>query len=391
MTITLSDDQQAALDAVFAWIDFGDEEDPIFTLGGLAGTGKSTLIKQIVDECGATSVCAFTGKAAHVLRNKGVPATTCHRLIYLPFEICLRSGVEISACPMCRGSFQIDLLGGAPRPTCPDTEVEFRLAPTLETSLIIVDEASMINTRLYEDLRSFGIPLLFVGDHGQLEPIGDNPGLMRDPMVKLEKIHRQAGGSEVLQFAHRVRQGFQPETTGPKATVLHSATAPRDLERFDMVLVGKNDTRVAINKMLRRIRGFEGELPQEGERVICLRNDNKRGIFNGMLATVIDVKVDEHGGGVTMTVLDDMDQLLPNLPIAPEQFNEPTTLNDIPRRKTLWDYGYCLTVHKSQGSEWKSVCVLEWIHRESSVERWRYTAATRAVEELVYCVNPRRR
>lgn len=380
MVVTLSEDQEAAIEAVLAWYRSGAT--PYMTLGGLAGTGKTTIIKKIVELLVDVSVCAFTGKAAYVLRTKGVPATTIHKLIYLPYEICLRSGLDVLDCKMC-------LVDGKSR--CKDVETEFRLAPELATPLIIVDEASMVSTPLFVDLCSFGIPILFVGDHGQLEPVGDNPQLMRAPNIRLEKIHRQAESSPILRFAHAVRLGAPPVTMGPEARVIYTPTAPRDLERFDMVLAGKNDTRVALNKRLRRGLGFEDPRPQVSERVICLRNDDKRNIFNGLLATVKSFQESQDGDGMRMSVEDDLGQLYPDLPVAIEQFNCPQTLTKIPRRKTLWDFGYCLTVHKSQGSEWGRVCVCEWVHPEASAERWRYTAATRAVDELLYCINPRRR
>jgi len=383
-----SEDQLAALDAIERW--FGRGSEPYFTVGGWAGTGKTTIIAEIKRRYRGRDVrvAAYTGKAAYVLRTKGVNASTIHSLIYAPVEVCLQSKEPSVDCGL--HEKMVDVFG-AKIPTCKDVDTEFRRVPELSCGLIVVDEASMVSTEIFEDLLSFKIPLLFIGDHGQLEPIGRNPGLMRDPLVKLERIHRQAEGSPILQFAHRVRRGFAPSTTGDAARVEQIRTAPRNLDDFDAVLVGRNATRVEINKKMRRLLGYEGELPCPGERVICLRNDKMRGIFNGMIATVREIDSPDDGSGISMTVTDDLGEVFSDMPIAPEQFNSEKTLDkEISRRKTLWDYGYCMTVHKAQGSEWSSVCVLEWIHRDWSAERWRYTAATRAVDELLYCVNPGR-
>ena len=59
----------------------------------------------------------------------------------------------------------------------------------------------------FHDLLSFGLPVLFVGDHGQLEPIGTSAGLMADPHVRLETIHRQARGNPILRLATALREG----------------------------------------------------------------------------------------------------------------------------------------------------------------------------------------
>ncbi len=368
--VTLSQDQDDALRAVARWI--ADRYSQTLTLGGLAGTGKSTLIRHIVDYSRKVRVCAFTGKAAYVLQTKGITASTIHRLIYQPVDVCESTDVLMSDC----------WCGHCKRKT------SFRLVPELDATLVVVDEASMVNTAIYRDLTSFGVPVLFVGDHGQLEPIGKNPRLMVDPDLRLEKIHRQAERSPIIRFAHHVRRGLPPETMGPEATVVRTARAPSDLQRFDVVLVGKNSTRVTINARIRSERGYEGPLPHPGERVICLRNDTERAIFNGMQATVIEIEPTD-SDGILMSVRDDAGNESPLMPIEAEQFGSEKTLDKTPRRKTLWDFGYAMTVHKSQGSEFSRVCVLEWIHPEWSAERWRYTAATRASEELVYCCHPR--
>ncbi|MCH9637817.1 MAG: ATP-dependent RecD-like DNA helicase [Gammaproteobacteria bacterium] len=368
----LSEDQRRAMEIVARWRESGE---PTLTLGGYAGTGKTTLVKEILGTPGwrRAKVCALAGKAAYVLRCKGVPATTIHSLIYVPVLTCELTEKPVADCEECK-------------PTCASTTVKFRPAAEIDASAIIVDEASMVNHEIYRDLLSFEKPILFVGDHGQLEPIGRNPRLMADPQIRLEKIHRQAESSPIIQFAHRVRQGFAPETCGDRARVVESRWAPRDVHEYDVVLCGKNSTRVAVNTKIRQRLGYGGALPEPGERVICLRNDAERKIFNGMQATVRECVQGRDGDGILMTVEDDLGDVYPRLPIVPEQFGAEKTLDLRRRDKTQWDFGYCVTVHKAQGSEWKRVCVLEWIHPEWSSERWRYTASTRASEELVYCV-----
>ena len=142
-------------------------------IGGLAGTGKSTVIKHLAELLPRFAVCAYTGKAASVLRKKGIDrAQTIHSLIYKAY-------------------------------TDEKNQVRFSLSPSLDCEWIIVDEASMVSEAIYRDLKWFGKPMVFVGDHGQLEPIGDKFNLMDDPDLRLETIHRNAGGDRPLRPAHQ--------------------------------------------------------------------------------------------------------------------------------------------------------------------------------------------
>jgi exodeoxyribonuclease-5 len=344
--LVLSPDQARALDSVEQWLESGDQR---LTLGGYAGTGKTTLIRELLRRHSA-SVCAFTGKAAFVLQSKGVEATTMHRLLYKPMQL--------------------------------GSELKFVLVEELPVPLVIVDEASMVDVNLMRDLESFRVKVLYVGDHGQLEPVGNDPGLMRSPDVRLEQIHRQASGSAIIQFAHHVRSGGEPTSFGHEAELLDRAPASLLLDH-DAILCGFNRTRVDVNRRIREQLGFHGRLPVVGERVICLRNNRDYGVFNGMQATVLDVEdADDHR--LHMVVEDDMGNKTPRMVCEARQFGAERTLQKTRYEVALWDWGYALTVHKSQGSEWPRVLVLEQIHADWSADRWRYTAATRAAEKLTY-------
>mgnify|MGYP001137993681 CR=1 FL=1 len=135
--------------------------------------------------------------------------------------------------------------------------------------------------------------------------------------------------------------------------------------------------------------GFEGRAPLVGERVICLRNHREYGVFNGMQATVVSVEpAGKHR--LNMIVKDDLGNESPAMSCEARQFGSTQTLKKTRYEVALWDWGYALTVHKSQGSEWPRVLVLEQIHPEWSASRWSYTAATRAAEKLTYVRRPAR-
>lgn len=385
-----SHDQEHALERVRAWLS-GEGELGSMTLGGLAGTGKTTLIHEIMS-WQFCAIVAYTGKAAFVLRQKGVTeAQTIHRLIYTPNQVCKDCGQHMDVCERAREIWDETPIGDRIGTRCPagGNKTRFVRVPDLSVDFIIVDEASMVSQRLYDDLESYGKKILYVGDHGQLEPIGSDPRLMRDPQIRLEVIHRQAADNPIVQFAHDVRRGWAPEwgrSDTDAGSVMVREGAPRDIHEYDAVLVGFNKTRVAVNDKVRERRGFhDPERPEVGERVICLRNDYDQGLFNGMQATVTDRTPS------TISIVDDVGNEIEGIEVMWDQFGHEKTIpfDDLSReerRLAQFDYGYAMTVHKSQGSEWKRVCVLEQIAPMWSADRWRYTAATRAANDLCWCL-----
>jgi exodeoxyribonuclease-5 len=386
MAYTLSQDQAAALRRIGAW--YRAKSSPYLTLGGYAGTGKTTLIAYLrqalreFDDGASVAFCAYTGKAARVLSEKlreqrvmlkGDSVSTIHSLIYTTEE----------------GS------GEVPRWVRKDK---------LERSLIVVDEASMVDQAIWEDLLSFGVPILAVGDHGQLPPVGSSFNLMAEPMVRLERIFRQEADSPIIEVATLARETGvvscrefgsgvrkldreQPET-GLMVQELLESWRP-DL----LILCGYNATRVKLNAAIRGMRDVEGAEPQSGDRVVCLRNNRGKHIFNGMLGQIVRVvpALGEDGARwyEAEIELEGEDYTYSGY-IWREQFGAQVTAKDVPvapdgERGDLWDFGYALTVHKAQGSQAPRVLVFEERFARSSEEDWRrwlYTAVTRAEVEL---------
>lgn len=375
---TLSPDQQRAFDEILNW--YRAESGQTLTFGGYAGTGKTTLVRELVAALrGQTiAICAPTGKAAAVLRQKGVHASTVHRLIYAPSQVCEacdRHVAEDEPCPTCE--------------TDDHLTVRFARVPLLECDLIIVDEASMLDKHVVEDLESFGVRILYVGDHGQLEPVGDDPGLMAHPHVVLEQIHRQAADSPIIQFAHMLRQGHRPAVWTSEGDVqVRRGLKNVDLSTYDVVLCGFNTTRVAVNARIRQRRGYEG-VPGVGERLICLQNDSDLGIYNGMTATVTRLRKTSDDVFV-LDFEDDVGAAFYKIPVLREQFGKERKPKHRVRDVALFDWGYAMTCHKAQGSQYRNVAVLDQVSSRWNAARWRYTAATRAAEKLDYFLSVRR-
>ena len=156
---------------------------------------------------------------------------------------------------------------------------------------IIVDEASMIDHLLHQDLLSFGIPILWVGDHGQLEPVGGQTNLMANPTLRLEHIHRQAADNPILRLAHAFREGrATPFWEDPKGrlTLTDSSYFDKFVCPERQIICGYNKTRHRVNKKVREQLN-RTDLVEPGEKLICLRNSKRHGVFNGQQFTVVGI------------------------------------------------------------------------------------------------------
>jgi exodeoxyribonuclease-5 len=165
---------------------------------------------------------------------------------------------------------------------------------------------------------------------------------------------------------------------------------PQRVLDADQVLVGRNATRRAYNNRMRERRGFEGELPIAGDKLVCLRNNRKKGLFNGGLWSV-KARGGRKTGIMTLQLLpdDDTGRRGVKVSVRPECFTGGIEEIDWPRRKPYdeFDYGYVLTVHKAQGSQWDDVVLFdESFAFPDSRERWLYTGITRAAKRLTVVV-----
>lgn len=367
---TFSPQQDAALQAVAAWLKAkpGQNGTPqIFRLFGYAGTGKTTLARHVAENVdGSVVFAAFTGKAALVMRRKGCErASTIHSLIYRPRE----SGEQVPS---------FDLWDDA---------------PVSKAALIVIDECSMVDADLGRDLMSFGVPVLVLGDPAQLPPVqGGGFFTEAEPNAMLTEVHRQAKDNPIVRLSMDVREGraLVPGIYGETQVVMREALDGERVIGADQVLVGRNATRRAYNARMRVRRGFEGALPAAGDKLVCLRNNKRKGLFNGAIWSVKErprqrrdilrmvLQPDEGFAGKGLKVS-----------VRPECFTGGIETLEWPLRKRCeeFDYGYVLTVHKSQGSQWDDVVLFdESAAFTDSRARWLYTGVTRAAKRLTVVV-----
>lgn len=333
---------------------------PVQRIAGYAGTGKSTLIGKIIKRLPNFAVCAFTGKAASVLRDKDIDASTIHSLIYKPV-------VDES------GNIKKDKYGNP----------IFARATELPYDGIIVDEASMVNQKLYEDLVSFNLPIIFVGDSGQLEPIGSDINLMANPDFMLRQIHRNAG--EIAHFGEWIRNGFKPAAFGSRYKTNQILFIPQHqvddyAPSVDQMICAFNKTRVAWNARIRYKLGITAPKPVAGDRVMCLKNDKTIGLFNGMQGRIKKI-LSKYNRMQFDTEDRSFDLLYDPSQFGREKYDLEDHTKDDPHP---FDWCYALSCHKSQGSEWDKVLVLEQYCSRWDMRRWLYTAATRAKKILIW-------
>ena len=401
MKYELTAGQAEAENRIAHWFYHSDRQ--TFVLTGYAGTGKTALIRHAVCErleLVPDSSAAFvtpTGKAATVLIKGGIPACTVHRLIY-------QSIVETQEIELNGKKIKVDKL-------------TFRRRESIDKKikLIVLDEASMVSDEMLADILNFGVKVLLCGDDMQLPPVEGLNTYLRSPDFRLTEIVRQARDNPIIHLASLAREGkhIAYGNYGNKAFVLsgRAFTGQRRaklMTRAEQIICGLNKTRAKVNDEMRAIYGFKG-LPKDGEKLICTVNnweqyidgEMKFNLVNGIIGRAVQPFYDEPNYmGFMQFKPDFLDEMCPEaLPFDAgifmtgeyryrhgdyfERFNEegdPTSVFTLNR----FEYGYCISCHKAQGSEFESVIVFDESYAfKEDAHRWLYTAVTRAKDRII--------
>ena len=375
--VTLAAQQRKAVEAAL--------RDKAVVITGGPGVGKTTIVKAIVHLAKLgnrrVALAAPTGRAAKRLAEAtGLEAMTIHRLLeYAPHE----------------GGFQVN----SKKP--------------LDTDMLVVDEASMVDIQLFRSLLDGlrpGAQLVLVGDIDQLPSVG--AGAVLDDVIaseaasviRLTEIFRQAAESKIVLSAHRINHGELPDLDSPPATTdfyfigrdepeqaastIVELVAERIPQKFgfdpiDDVQVlapmhrGELGT-AALNKALQQRLNPAGNTPEltrgervyrRGDKVMQLKNDYDKAVFNGDIGVILAIDLKEGGlqvdfdGRIASYERSELDQL---------------------------QHAYAVSIHKSQGSEYPAVVIpLATQHFMMLQRSLLYTAVTRG-KKLVVIVGSRR-
>jgi len=407
--VDYSPEQERALAAIKRW---SESSEQVFYLAGPAGSGKSTLANDAVQNLFASVLfCAYTGKAALVMRKKGCAnATTFHKLVYVSKP---RSQEEVLNFQRQIRQAKQDLkLTDEQVPFHPITKpiwksLELALekskqprfilnedSPIKDADCVVVDECSMISDRAAEDIRKFNKKILVLGDPYQLPPVkGEGAFTSKKPDFLLTEIHRQARDNPIIDMATRIRNGEHLPfgKYGDSAVVRVNDLSPEEWASADQIICARNKTRVAINKRIRALRGATTAYPDVNDRIMIYRNNHELGILNGQVWKCLG-SGDVVNGEISLTLSDYDD---PTETVT-ANFYADAFNTERPSEVAPWevdgaelaDYGYCVTGHKVQGSQYDKVVVFDQSQMTNSPRQWLYTVATRAAQQLIIVRQP---
>lgn len=372
MSLTLSDDQAQGVKHVSNRDNWRGLN---YWLAGYAGTGKTSIAPYIVAEMRAHRplFVAPTNKAAKVLSGKlGQEAISIHKAVYFP-------------------------------PSENDTgELGWRINPNGRAAgadLIICDEASMVGTRLGEDLASFGVPIIAIGDPGQLPPVNDQPYFcVGKPDFVLTRIHRQAEGNPIIALSRDIREGKRLSVGSMNGSVqiARPGAVDMNLDKLPQIITGTHRRRWSITHTIRDLKGLANSwLPYTGEPLICRKNSMAHNLINGQEATAGDFSVAAEDAQLDAGVTTDEGESVTckawrgpfkehdsGAPVRPKMY-DPDWQAQRGHGVEVFDFGYAITCHVSQGSQWDDVLVYDEsrVFRDDA-KKWLYTACTRAAERL---------
>lgn len=396
MKLTLS--QDACITKLSKWWNSSVKYYKPFQISGAAGTGKTFIVKYFIEAIGLkldeVAFMAFTGKAAMVMRENGLNATTIHASIY-----------KISNEPVKRKSGEIKTFYGRAI-----THKVFKKRDTVlgEPKLIVLDEVSMVDERIGEDILSFKLPIIVLGDLNQLPPIMGKSIFLQKPDVVLDQIMRQAKDNPIIGLSQSILKGKIPHghiNVSGDILRIRNLSEIEDSEYLnnDIMIAGKNFTVFDFNKKMRALTYNVPEdklnlVPYINDKLICRQNvwnkilEDGTPLVNGTIGYVQDVHIESLRKNLSFMIdfrpeISETDYfediLLDGVALSTKELSDEKETVKYGAKPILFSYGYCITCHKSQGSQFKSVMVLNEPPFKRDAIKWLYTAVTRAREKLL--------
>lgn len=393
MGIELNEDQIFGIYDAENW--WHKQEKQVFEISGGAGTGKTTMILYLIEKLGLklenVLFVAFMGKAVSVLSKHGLPAKTIHSTIYKYVK-----------------EPEYDENGKKVRTET--GKVKMKLTKQLKANvgkhikLIVIDEGSMVSKDIAEDLLSFGISVIVLGDLNQLPPVFGNPYFLNKPDVVLRKIMRQAEDNPIIWLAQEILNGHRLRTGvyGHSAVVNRDELNSANFDQTDICLTGTNELRYMTNKFYREslYRIERLDYPHMREKIICRKNNWSKEVdgfylTNGTTGIVSHIEKSScNGKTMIMDFKPDFTKnSFKNIKFDYRHLNAKFGEEDDPFMALDSDinkieYAYAITVHSSQGSQWERVLLMgeRFMNNLQDHRRFMYTGITRASEMITIAI-----
>ena len=388
MAIELTDEQLDLKRRIIHWYRHYGQGKPYYYYSGAAGTGKTTVIHSIVEELGLKKNeyigCAYVGKAVLVLLRHGINASTIHSLIYTPMFVTEKTVI-------------VDEYGDPKEVRKKKMKFVLKNSLPKELKLIIVDECAMVNDQMRNDILSFGIPVIMMGDQNQLPPVFGSSSILDFPDYVLTKIMRQAENDPIVYLSQCILNNKPIEygMYGASQVVSHMPIDRRVVTDYDMIICAKNKTREQLNDRIREdVFHYHDRKPMIGDKIICRQNnwdENLNGIYltNGLVGNITNIDYCSMYRDVLYIDFqpDFMDESFEQLSVdykyLKADFAEKKDFGFTELEK--FEYAYAITAHLSQGSEYPRVLFMdEKFFDPETLKRLRYTAITRARNAITY-------
>lgn len=409
-------EQKTAVDMMIDYIKGSSE--PFFYMGGYAGTGKTyttaALISRLLSEgYKDINVCAYTGKATAVLSNKlkefakQVNISTLHSALYAPLGNSAKQQQYKEMTEKYKSAPSDELRKEIHKLYEDLKSCEFvskdNIALT-STSIVIIDEASMVDNNIKNDLLDVGASVIFIGDPGQLPPIKSDSWFHKaKPDIILNSVQRQALESPIIRLSMDIRNGSFTKAVAKTYNTEECRIIPmQELQDGDyynhgqqgaQIICHTNIMRQLTNKKVRKLMQFDNSgIPMSGDKMICTKNQwiNRTKFINGVQFNINEVgaympELNESAITAEINYEGKKDWCDLNIYECMKTYDDKAVWHPNDKDELLVDFGYCITVHKAQGSEWDRVMVYDEGLRGDSEERkrWLYTAVTRAKNKLL--------
>ena len=366
---------------------------PIYTISGCPGSGKTTTLKYIIEmmglEMNEVIGIAYSGKAVNVIANNGIPAETIHAFAYVPMLLRLKDEM---------GEYILNSDGSY------KYSLDFVLKDHISESikLIIIDEISMVPDNMIEDLLSFGVPIIGVGDKDQLPPVFGTCSYILRPDFTLTEIMRQEADNPIIQFCQIINNfgHLRYGQFGSSRVIREFEMSDNLITDYDMIICCTNRTRDKINNFIRKDLYGRPDYPVIQDKIICRQNvkdrtDGKRFLTNGTIGWIDEILPSSRTSKkISIDFVPDYDEhaVFPNVDLDLNFIRSDYEVRQTygMSRFVKFEYGNVITAHLSQGSEYDRVLFIDEAFGSRELrKKIKYTAISRASKSIdIVTMNP---